>query len=113
MSNSYLTITQDVSEFTLPYGRHSGKHLSEVPRPYLHWAYNECDFKYFPEFQRAIEQYLGLQPDPAIRVGNRNKIGNRDGGAKVVGASRTSQVYLRDDGTHVPGWRYPIPPERA
>ena len=75
MSNSYFT--PDISEFTLPYGKHAGRLLSEVPRPYLHWAYNECDFKYFPEYQRAIEQYLGLTPDPNIRIGNRDsKIGN-------------------------------------
>jgi len=80
-SNSYFT--QDISEFKLPYGRHAGKLLNEVPRPYLHWAYNECDFKYFPEYQRAIEEYLGLTPDPNIRAGNQ--------AAKDFAQSRTNQ----------------------
>ena len=96
-SNSYFTPDPDITEFTVPYGKHSGKRIEEVPRPYLHWAYNECDFRYFPEYQRAIERHMGLTPDPNIRVGNRDgKNGNR---------SPATQTHQNGTGTGLDGFR--------
>ena len=53
----------------MPFGKHAGKPLSEVPPQYLRWAYYDCNFTLYPELQRAIEQRLGLPAGPSIRTG--------------------------------------------
>lgn len=59
----------DPSEFEMPYGRHAGIPVSEVPTQYLRWMYMDWNFRYYPKLQRAIERRLGLTPDPQIRMG--------------------------------------------
>ena len=59
----------DPAEFPMPFGKHAGVPVSEVPPQYLRWAYYDCNFTYYPELQRAIEQCLGIPPDPGIRTG--------------------------------------------
>src|SRR5512135_3398263 len=70
MSISYNTPDDiaDYSDFEMPFGKHSGDPITEVPPQYLRWMYANCNFTYFPELQRAIESRLGLPPDPAIRT---------------------------------------------
>lgn len=53
----------------MPFGKHAGRPLSEIPPQYLRWLYSNCDFTYFPELQIAVEHRLGLPPDPVIRGG--------------------------------------------
>ena len=36
----------------MPFGKHAGKPLSEVPPQYLRWAYYDCNFTLYPELQR-------------------------------------------------------------
>jgi hypothetical protein len=65
--NTDLEVT-DYSDFEMPFGKHSGTPITEVPPQYLRWMYANCSFVYFPELQRAIEARLGLPPDN-IRTG--------------------------------------------
>ncbi len=69
MSSSFNT-SSNPSEFTLPYGQYGGQQLSQVPPQYLRWMYRDWDFTLNPELQRALEAFLGLPPDPNIRLGS-------------------------------------------
>jgi Putative quorum-sensing-regulated virulence factor len=53
----------------MPFGKHAGVPIAEVPLQYLGWLYTNCNFTIYPELQRAVEQRLGLPPDPVIRGG--------------------------------------------
>lgn len=46
---------------TMPWGKHKGKPLKEVPRDYLKWAVNNADAM-SPELRAAIEAELGMLP---------------------------------------------------
>jgi uncharacterized protein (DUF3820 family) len=59
----------DYSDFEMPFGKHSGDPITEVPPQYLRWMYNTCNFQYYPELQRAIEHRLKIPADPHIRLG--------------------------------------------
>jgi putative quorum-sensing-regulated virulence factor len=69
MSSSFIT-SSNPSEFTLPYGQYGGQQLSQVPPQYLRWMYRDWSFELKPELQRAIVGFLGLPPDPQIRLGS-------------------------------------------
>jgi hypothetical protein len=71
----------------MPFGKHAGRPISEVPTQYLRWMYNDCNFTCYPELQRAPEQYLGLPPDPSIRVGVV-----KDSGGKPAGGPNLPQA---------------------
>lgn len=44
---------------TMPWGKHKGKPLNEVPRDYLIWAVQNAEIMK-PELRREIETFLGL-----------------------------------------------------
>jgi len=56
-------------DYNMPFGKHSGVPIAEVPPPYLRWMYQNCDFSYYPELQRALEHLLNIPPDSSIRTG--------------------------------------------
>lgn len=56
--------------FAMPFGKHKGKTLDQVPAGYLGWLLDNVESMY-PETRRAIETYLGRAPStpaPASEV---------------------------------------------
>lgn len=51
MSNSY----------TMPKGKHEGKHISTVPPHYLKWVLKNWDFQGLLKFKAAIQEQLQTQ----------------------------------------------------
>ena len=68
-STNNISLQADPSEFEMPYGKHGGRPLCEIPTQYLRWVYRDWNFALLPELQRAIEAYLGIPADPEIRAG--------------------------------------------
>ena len=68
-STNNISLQADPSEFEMPYGKHAGRPLCEIPTQYLRWVYRDWNFALLPELQRAIEAYLGIPADPEIRAG--------------------------------------------
>jgi len=49
----------------MPFGKHRGQPLEEVPTSYLQWLLDNCDLR--PQLQEAVEEELGQrwsQPPP-------------------------------------------------
>ena len=63
-NNPVSKAVADPSDFEMPYGKHAGVPVAEVPVQYLRWAYHDCNFTYYPELQRAIERPLGDSTRP-------------------------------------------------
>lgn len=101
------TPVSDPSEFEMPYGKHAGKPISDVPTQYLRWMYRDCNFTLFPELQRALEQYLGLPPDPGIRVGvtRPESVREAQNGAKSGPNGGTGGLTRRTPQTGLDGFR--------
>ena len=71
----------------MPFGRHVGVPVADVPRPYLRWAYATLRFTHCPELQRAIERCLGVPPDPQIRTGTPAQPPREDQTGPKVGSN--------------------------
>jgi hypothetical protein len=52
----------------MPFGKHKGTKLEEVPKHYLLWILDNCDMK-SPTLKSEIEKILGLQAEerPAVK----------------------------------------------
>lgn len=46
---------------TMPFGKHKGTPIEDVPESYLRWLLNNCDLG--PIIRRAIEKQLGIEGD--------------------------------------------------
>lgn len=58
--------TGEFDEVPIPFGKHRGKPLREVPLSYLHWALDNADVLWSrPTLREAIRGYLGLGPEPS------------------------------------------------
>ena len=64
-NNPVSEAVADPSEFEMPYGKHAGVPIAEVPVQYLRWAYHDCNFTYYPELQKAIKRRWGFHPTRA------------------------------------------------
>ena len=66
MNTNYIQIaddpTQDDTMPTMPFGKHQGKPLNQIPRGYLRWLLAECDPS--PSLREDIEAVVAEQPLP-------------------------------------------------
>lgn len=58
----FASVVQGPSADVMPWGKHKGKPLGEVPRDYLEWAVRNADAMR-PELRAAIELELGMLPN--------------------------------------------------
>jgi uncharacterized protein (DUF3820 family) len=58
-----------VSQTIVPFGKHKGKQISDVPRDYWEWWLAQDNQGKFPELRAAVELHLGLgDPAPASEL---------------------------------------------
>lgn len=46
---------------TMPFGKHKGEDLEDIPEPYLVWVLDHCELK-SPTLEAEIKRVLGLGP---------------------------------------------------
>jgi len=48
-------------EYYMPWGKHSGKNIDDVPRHYLTWISEQEWIEEHPELEEAIEEQLAMR----------------------------------------------------
>ena len=60
-AKAFSSVAQGSTGDVMPWGKHKGKPLDQVPRDYLNWAVRNADHM-SPELRAQIEQNLGMFP---------------------------------------------------
>lgn len=73
----------------MPFGKHKGKELKDVPRSYLHWVWENLDIKH-DELNECLESLFGDGDEVEAEVEDNEPCGN----GKVIDIEKISKIWL-------------------